>query len=555
MAYSSKVLAQLIEKYCTLRAIDRVVISPGSRNAPLIITFTNNPSFKTYSIVDERCAAFFALGMAQQTQKSVVIFCTSGSALLNYYPAVAEAFYSHIPLIVVSADRPSDKIDIADGQTIRQENVFDNHSLYNANLVETDDKFKYNALEIQKAITMAIQRKGPVHINIPFEEPLYNSVTASRTFDNLDFKIEKQKIISSLRESQKAIINWQASTKRMVLVGVHYPEDKLNNLLAHLSNDESVIVLTETTSNLHHPNFINAIDNLIFSLDDKRLEQLAPECLITLGGMVISKRIKQFLRQFKPQYHWHISELNAPDTYFCLSGKIALPDTMFFERLLDKNVQLEGEYKKLWLDRKAKVDAEHQDFIETVDFSDLSVFNTVVKTIPDNIILQLANSSVVRYAQLFSIDSSVQVFCNRGTSGIDGSTSTAIGAAHINDKQTVFITGDLSFFYDSNALWNNYIPSNFRIILINNGGGGIFRILPGPQSTEALDYFEVPHQLTAKQLCDMYHFEYTQVDNEMSLKMTLNSFYSESKQPKLLEITTPRELNDKVLRDYFKSLN
>jgi 2-succinyl-5-enolpyruvyl-6-hydroxy-3-cyclohexene-1-carboxylate synthase len=167
--------------------------------------------------------------------------------------------------------------------------------------------------------------------------------------------------------------------------------------------------------------------------------------------------------------------------------------------------------------------------------------------------LQVGNSSTIRYTQLFQLPKSIEVFCNRGTSGIDGSTSTAIGAAVVINKRTTFITGDLSFFYDSNALWNNYIPINFRIIVVNNEGGGIFRILPGHKNTDNFDtYFETKHHLTAKHLCEMYGFEYHNASDENSLEKELESFYDISKKPKLLEVFTPSRRNDDILLDYFK---
>ena len=168
MKFSNKILSQTLVQLCLDKGIEHIVISPGSRNAPLTIGFGENPVFKCFSIVDERCAAFFALGMAQQLQKPVAVVCTSGSALLNYYPAVAEAFYSDIPLVVISADRPANYIDIGDGQTIRQENVFENHILYNANCIEGEDFQIKNETEINIALNTAIELNGPVHINIPF---------------------------------------------------------------------------------------------------------------------------------------------------------------------------------------------------------------------------------------------------------------------------------------------------------------------------------------------------------------------------------------------------
>lgn len=553
MPHSAKILASLLEKACRSFDIQNLVVSPGSRNAPLIIEFTDKTFYNTFSIVDERSAAFFALGIAQQIQKPVVVFCTSGSALLNYYPAVAEAFYSNIPLIIVSADRPKEKIDIADGQTIRQENVFANHSLFNANLVDDDNLLKENASLIDKAMSIAMLQKGPVHINIPFEEPLYETTTLE-SLDLPTFNFTVNDVLSDIDINDNFVRDWRKASAKMILVGVHQPDEDLNNVLAEISQDPSVIVLTESMSNLHHKDFVNTIDNLIFSLDDAQLETFKPDLLLTFGGMVVSKRVKQFLRKHSPQKHYHISKYSAPDTYFCLTAQIKSEPLAVFKSLQECPKNVKHSYKNIWEKRKEEVEKEHLQFMQTVPFSDLSVFKIIIKNLPQKGMLQLANSSVVRYVQLFKFKQ-LEVYCNRGTSGIDGCTSTAIGAAVGSKKQTTFVTGDLSFFYDSNALWNNYIPNNFRIILINNGGGGIFRILPGPQTTDALDYFEAPHNFTAKHLCEMYHFDYTQVADEDNLKEALITFYDTSMQPKLLEITTPRDLNDKVLKDYFKVLN
>ena len=175
MKFSDKMLSQTLVQLCLDKGIKNIIISPGSRNAPLTIGFGENPNFNCFSIVDERCAAFFALGIAQQSKMPTIVICTSGSALLNYYPAIAEAFYSDIPLVVVSADRPLDYIDIGDGQTIRQENVFENHILYSANCKEGEDFQIGNETEINIALNTAIELKGPVHINVPFSEPLYHT--------------------------------------------------------------------------------------------------------------------------------------------------------------------------------------------------------------------------------------------------------------------------------------------------------------------------------------------------------------------------------------------
>jgi 2-succinyl-5-enolpyruvyl-6-hydroxy-3-cyclohexene-1-carboxylate synthase len=190
-----------------------------------------------------------------------------------------------------------------------------------------------------------------------------------------------------------------------------------------------------------------------------------------------------------------------------------------------------------------------------MEFSDFKAFDLILKEIPSNIQLQISNSSSIRYLQLFDLKKHQVVFCNRGTSGIDGSTSTAIGAAVGAKKETLLITGDLSFFYDSNALWNNYIPSNFKIIIMNNSGGGIFRILPGHQENDVFNtFFETSHHLSAKYLAKMYDFDYFEATNEGSVVDGCEKLFK-SEKPSILEIFTPEKLNDAVLKSYFSFLN
>lgn len=557
--HPKKELAKLVIASCILNEIEHVVISPGSRNAPLIIGFNASRKIKIESVVDERSAAFFALGIAQQTRKPVALVCTSGSALLNYYPAIAEAFYSNIPLVVISADRPADLIDVGDGQTIRQENVFENHMLFSANLGGENDWEL-----IEKAFQTAINKKGPVHINVPFEDPLYEKITAAaieEEVEKLKFQSIKIKEKSLLKEIpleveslQKFADLWNASSKKMVLVGEHFPDELLQIQLEHLAKDPSVLVLIENTANVSHPKFINSIDKLIFPFEADELEEFKPDILLTIGGMIVSKKIKEQLRNYKPKHHWHADALRAYDTFHCLEHHFKVSAQLFFSQFFFLTKTRESNYQHFWLHKKEFRLQKHQEFMETCAFSDLKVFDTILASVPDHTQLQLGNSSVIRYAQLFDSNKTWRIFCNRGTSGIDGCTSTAIGAAYTVKENTLFISGDISFVYDSNALWNNYIPNNFRIIVINNGGGGIFRFIPGPKESEALDYFETPHQLTAEHLSEMYHFEYNTAKDDAELKKQLADFYEAASQPKVLEIFTPRLENDHILKAYFNNL-
>lgn len=545
-------LAQQVIASCVAHHIEHVAISPGSRNAPLTIGFTNHPNIKTYSIVDERSAAFFALGMAQQLQKPVAVVCTSGSALLNYYPAVAEAFYSDIPLVVISADRPKHLIDIGDGQTVRQENVFENHIEATANLIAGADD---NLDVLKNVLEAAIHKNAPVHINVPFDEPLYEVENAMMSLDSINYKFVETPL--DVDELQNYADIWNTSEKKMVLIGSNISSELLQVQLNKIIEDPSVIVLTETTSNVFHAHFINSIDKVIFPLTDDALEKLSPNILLTLGGMIVSKKIKQYLRKFQPKHHWHVDSKKAFDTYFCLDRHFKITPELFFSQfffLTPKSFPSHLEYQQEWIELKEQRKIKHKEYLDVCEYSDLKVFESVLERIPNNTQLQLGNSSIIRYSQLFDMNPSLKVFCNRGTSGIDGSTSTAIGASVVVENKTVFITGDISFFYDSNALWNSNIRNDFRIILINNNGGGIFKFIPGPQKTNALSYFETPHGLTAEHLCKMFGFEYQKVSNLEEVKESLSDFYSESNQPKLLEICTPSAKNDVILKQYFASL-
>ena len=547
--YPKKELAQIIIAACRQFEIQTVVISPGSRNAPLTIGFSNHKDFETLSIVDERCAAFFALGIAQQTLKPVALVCTSGSALLNYYPAIAEAYYSQIPLVVISADRPAHLIDIGDGQTIRQENVFKNHILYSANLKEFDAENSIKALS--KAFSLLRQVKGPIHINAPFNEPLYETVATINDFRFIAEESDPQDTI----DYENLASQWNSAKKKMILVGVHSPNAALEILLDKVADDPSVLVFTETTSNLYNKRFVNSIDNLIFNLTEEEFTSLQPDILLTFGGMIVSKKIKKFLRDYSPKEHWHVNELRAFDTYQVLSKHLKIDSHSFFKHFCELvDYDNKSTYESTWTHYKQRIREKHNHYIKTAPYSDLKVFEQVLKVIPDFSEVQFSNSAIIRYSQLFEMNSTITVFCNRGTSGIDGSTSTALGAAYATQKPTTLITGDLSFFYDSNALWNNYIPSDVRIVIINNSGGGIFKIIPGPKKSTALKYFETPHCLTAEHLCVMFGFEYSTAHNLKTLAEEVVGFYDKSDKPKVLEVFTPSDLNDLVLKEYINNL-
>jgi 2-succinyl-5-enolpyruvyl-6-hydroxy-3-cyclohexene-1-carboxylate synthase len=576
-------LAQTVVQLCEAKHIKHIVLSPGSRNAPLTIGFTHNPFFKCYSIIDERCAAFFALGIAQQLQEPVALVCTSGSALLNYFPAIAEAFYSNIPLVVISADRPKYKVGIGDGQTINQTNVYGTHVVYSANLKDdvSEDKtftaaekdlpiFKnlehklekalglkqsvqgYNESEINTALNTAISERLPVHINCPFNEPLYEMM------DNASIKVDSKPIehkTPDFSEFENFNSIWSNSAKKIVLVGVLEPDSLEQKYVEILAEDKSVLVLSESTSNLHHKHIIPSIDKLIGALAEDEFKQLQSDVLLTVGGLVVSKKIKEFLRTYVPKYHFHLGEHTANNTFYILNYWFKMPLNTFFKTWHNSYQPVKSDFQNFWINEMSSRRFKHSDYLDRIPFSDFKAFDQIIKNIPEYYQIQSANSSIIRYLQLFDLNTTNTVFCNRGTSGIDGSTSTAIGAATISKNPTLCITGDLSFLYDSNALWNNYIPKNFKIIIINNAGGGIFRILPGHKNTDNFDtYFETKHHLNAQHLAKMYGFNYSKAEGVIELEKNLTSFFSSNNTPQILEVFTPSQLNDDILLSYFKAI-
>ena len=556
---SNKSAAQQLVALCKEKNIKEAVISPGSRNAPLVIAFTSDPHFKCVNVPDERAAAFIALGMARASGEAVLLMCTSGSAILNYYPAVAEAFYQKLPLVVLSADRPPEWIDQADGQTIRQHKVLEQHTVFSDSLrsePQDEDLRRHNNYLINLALETALrENRGPVHLNVPFREPLYDvhdeetSLPAVRNFTRT---VPEQ----SLPENELLEIQeiWDASKNILILIGMRDPDTLFNEQMTELAASGRALIFTETTSNLNVPHTFPCIDRLIDSAPVELIQSLKPDLLITAGGPVVSKKIKKVLRDFDIPEHFHIEDAQIPlDTYGALTRHIPTAPEVFFDAVdfgSDRNPHTAQLQKT-----EQALKTAHKQFLETAPWSDLKVFEHLTNTLTDESV-HLANSSPVRYAQLFNQPEKVTFYSNRGTSGIDGCVSTAVGFALRTNKTVVAVTGDISFLYDSNALFHNHLPDNLRIIVINNGGGNIFRILPGPRTTEALEqHFESNHNFNAKGIAENFLVNYLSAQDETEFKTHLNTILQPDYQSSvILEVFTPRKENDAVLKSYFKHL-
>lgn len=546
---SIQILGHILHQY----GINKMVISPGSRNAPLAIHFSELDDYECFSIVDERSAAFTAMGMAKALQKPVAISCTSGSAAVNYYPAVVEAFYQNIPLLILTADRPVSFVDIFDGQTIRQKELFKQHSYGDFQLLEDgqENAEEENFKIIKTAVELCLEKQGPVHINIPLSEPLYDLVEELPVLPSIEI-IQQEK---PLELSSAMISEFNLAKRILILTGTLDKNPELQFLLEQFVKNHSVVVLTEANSNLYHEKFFNHIDRYIFNFSAEDCQAFAPDLLITIGQNVVSKKVKEFLRKARPTNHWHIDEHWHPDTFFSLTQKIKAKPEVFFAKLIKTATLEPSSYYNLWDVLRDKKDALHEEYCSQIGFSDLKIFEILEEKIPSNHVVHVSNSSTIRYAELFPFAKNHEIHCNRGTSGIDGCTSTAMGFAMMNASPTVLISGELGFLYDINGLWNNYIPPYTRIIVINNGEGNIFRIIPGPSSTNAVDEFiATSHQKNCEHLAKHFGFGYFKVSDEETLLRTLDNFFKPDEKPKLLEINTSEVENAEILKQYYRFL-
>lgn len=547
MQSSDKELVQFVVAALAHHGVRQVVLSPGSRNSSFAIAFDAHPQFETLVVHDERAAAFIALGWAQQTQTPVVICCTSGSACLNYYPALAEAYYRNIPIIALTADRPAKWINQGDGQTIVQAEVFKNHA--HAYLGFDEDHFEVNPQTTSQlhAFLQILQQpwKGPIHLNIGLNEPLYG-LAAFQNFEFPDISAEFPK--ASLPD-----FSLLSGKKIMVLVGQMDPNPALAFQLALFAKYSNVVVLVENTSNLQHERFNACIDRSLngFDATDPNYQ---PDVLISLGGAIVSKRIKAYLRETPLQLHWRLAA-DFPDmnTFGLLSACLPINPSLFFKEILAQDLSLNSmNYQGKWkaLDYSAK---DRQTLFETASETlfDYDVFAALQQTLNTPCVLHLANSSVVRYAQLFDPLQEIQYYSNRGTSGIDGSVSTAVGAALANpEQQHLLVCGDTSFIYDSNALWTNPFPKNLKIVIIQNHGGGIFQIIPGPANSPLrAQYFEATHQKSPGKIAEGFGFEVQYLTAKNQLIATLEAFLTNACQ--LLEVQTQQDGNAQILKDFF----
>jgi 2-succinyl-5-enolpyruvyl-6-hydroxy-3-cyclohexene-1-carboxylate synthase len=511
--------------------MNHIVISPGSRNASLTRIFVSS-KIKCYSIVDERSAAFTALGMAIQCGEPVGILCTSGSALLNYGPAIAEAYYQRVPLIVISADRPARLIDQQDSQTIRQNDMFRNIVNGSYTLPEepqTDLEFNEIAQTVRQAFQAALYPEpGPVHINVPIDEPLYeNTLSAKPRVTTLPICSSSEEKLSD--DEFAYLINlWLQSQKKMVVCGQQAGDEALNTALKKFAPDNQVVVVAENLSNLLAEEFIDRPDQQILNTDESSLAEMAPELIFSFGGHLVSKQLKSLLRKFPAAHHFRFDgQMRDIDTYQNLTREFGESPVSFFSRFVQAvGIPPSEGYRKRWQGawKNEESDPEYRAVKGLFD------------GVPQNSIVHLGNSMAVRHVQRLPIRDDLIYQSNRGVAGIDGCLSTAAGVASATDRMVLCLLGDLSFAYDSNGLWNKALPENLRIAVINNNGGGIFKRLKGPSESPGFeDFFVADHPVNLEFLTKAYGLDYLLCD-EKEVRTTSEQFFAKSDRALVLEI-------------------
>ncbi len=519
---------------------ENAVISPGSRNAPLIFHL-HNSSKNCFSVIDERSAGFVALGMAKATNKPVILNCTSGTAVLNYYPAIAEAYYARVPLIIITADRPPEKIDTWDGQAIRQKEVFKNHIRAEFETpVDYYNESEFSAIAKKVNTYFETGIPGPLHINVPIREPFYADLQALTDPKTENFEPRNLEAVISLRKLQEQLDdNFQG--KNILIFNGMQSGEKVSLKVDCLA--WQTIEISDITANI--PSELATWDAFLYSHIKSNFENIAdlrPDILITTGTTTVSKALKLFLKKHQPIKHIHLSYFNEVGKMSETEPRVVSPTESITYNPENQLIGMAmwSPFKKAWVEQITDFQSKFEQ-LDWNEFNEFSAAKTFLKALPNDCVLHLANSMAVRYASYLEKEldgKNITIRSNRGTSGIDGCTSTAVGEAFTTDKPVYLLTGDVAFLYDINALWNEKLPNNLKIVVLNNNGGRIFEMIDGPKAMgNASNYQTTPQTGSIKKLVKHFDLNYSKVKNTIKLKQKL-ILMEKSTQSIVLEIVT-----------------
>ena len=510
--YSNKDNVNILTSLLVAHGIRYAVVCPGSRNAPIVHNLNECPDIQCYPVTDERSAGFYALGMSQALNEPVVVCVTSGTALLNVVPAVAEAYYQHRPLVVISADRPQQWIDQLDGQTLPQPDALGRFVRKAVSLPEPHDEEErwYCNRLVNEAL---IVRHAPVHINVPISEPLFDFSVAA---------LPKERKIECL------------------------PADIQPTTLAHLGRmfmqSKRPMLIAGQPLNPH-------LDEAVLLVQDD--ERYVPDFVLYIGGSIVSKRLKRFLRKAKET--WIVNETGeVNDTFMNLTHVVQGDGEVVADHIRFLLEDQPHPFVQMWDNLIRRIHSQAVGY-EPV-YSQMAVvkyFESQLSTVNCQLSVHYANSSAIRLANIYAQH---PVFCNRGVNGIEGSLSTAAGFSCVTDDKVFCVIGDLSFFYDQNALWNQNLRGNLRILLLNNGKGGIFNMLKGLEQSPARDKFvAAEHHTTAEGICQQNHVQYLKAANMEDMQKGVATLISqECNTPMLLEVFT-NPVDDQTALQFFNS--
>ena len=528
--YSNKENVNILTSLLVAYGVEHAVVCPGSRNAPIVHNLNECPDILCHPVTDERSAGFYALGMAQCLQQPVVVCVTSGTALLNLAPAVTEAFYQHVPLVVVSADRPPQWINQLDGQTLPQPDAlgrFVQKAVSLPDAVDEESHWYCNRL-ICEALLAATNRGGhPVHINVPIAEPLFTFSVAALPHE-----------------------------RRIELT----PADATSTTLSHMARmflqAKKPMLISGQPMNPH-------MDEAVCLVKDD--ERYVPDFVLYTGGSIVSKRLKHFLR--KANETWIVNRTGEVTDTFMNATHVIEGDGEVVADLIRFHLEQQPHpFVQLWQQLLQKVQRHALDY--TPPFSQMAavkLFEHIShkgsaslcgkhRGTGSSCAFHYANSTAIRLANIYA---NHYVYCNRGVNGIEGSLSTAAGFSCVTDDKVFCVIGDLSFFYDQNALWNQNLRGNLRILLLNNGKGGIFNMLKGLEQSAARDqYISAQHHTTAEGICQQNHVMYLKADNMTDLQQGMDVLlHQEHPHPVLLEVFTDADTDERVLKEYYHSLS
>lgn len=560
---SDKEIVEILYGVLSGHGVKDVVCSPGSRNIPLLLGVADRKDIRHLNITDERTAAFAALGLAISTRRPVALVCTSGTALLNYAPAVAEAFYQGIPLILISADRPQEWIDQDDSQTIRQYEALGNivkksYDLADSDALRKDGEWYLNRAANEAMLTALAQKQGPVHINVRLSPPLGNMTDKRRSEERIIRRVTGTQLPD--RQIIKKMAAELVEKKILLIAGFSLPDAKLNRAVNAIRRHENVVVMAETISNLHLPAEDYVIDSMLCNtLPDE------PDVVISIGGAIVSRMVKDYLRKSSHATHWSVGyshtiadcfqnltmqiEANPADFIYRLSAEMAHLKKMNCVNSRAYN-QENAWGARICNDRSSAI-KRMDEIAENAPWSEIKALKMVLQSKEiQGIDLCISNGTPIRYAQILTRTIPHATYCNRGVSGIEGSTSTALGVAIGSRRATWLLTGDMSLTHDLGGLYAaKYLDTPLKIIVVSNGGGGIFRFISASNTLPIREEMLcVDTDPDIRGIASAFGFEYLEADDEESLQEKFAIFAKNSGKT-ILNIIAPPEESARILRD------